>query len=479
MPIPGQTFNILEQGLGLTEPAATIPLFYGHSSTGAVHEIGTVSSVSALVAGWGQGPMVEAAAFTLQNGGGPVRVMRADTSVAGSNSSVTASGGGPTVSLAGTPNDAYIGQIRIRSAGALGVATFDYTLDNGETWSEIQTVPSGGSYAIPNTGITVTFDSGSYVLGETYSWTSTPPMWNSTDLAGAFNVLAASSLWWDFFVGCGAHADATAGAGIAAALQTHLNSLAASHRHKAGMIDAGIDSTSDVISSYASVVANRVLVAYGWARLQSAKPFPGWSRPRLRLVDAVARQAAVALISTDLGRVASGVIPGCDSVEHDEYLNEELDAHRITTARSYPGEPGVSGLDGYFLTTGRIKSQAGSDFQLWQYRRMMDVACALVYAKQAQMINEGFRTKADGTISDEDAESWREEILDALNERFLRVKAANGTFGHVSAVDYQIDRTNNIISSQTVQTALAIQPRGYAKFINTTLSFVASLSAAA
>jgi hypothetical protein len=475
MPIPNQQFTIQDHGLGLTEPATSLPLFYGRSSLGTANVLTTVSSVNALVAAFGQGPMVESAAYTLRNGGGPVRCMKSDNTVAGANTAVTSAGGGPAMTVAGTPNDFYITRVRIRSGGILGVATFDYTLDNQETWSEIFLVPAGGTFAVPDTGLTLTFPAGTHISGATHDFTSTPPMWNATDLSAGLTAITASPIWWDFFVGCGAAATATAGAVLAAALQAGLVSLANVHRYKAGIMDTGIDSTANVLTQYLTVDANRVGPAYGWVRMPSAKPVAGWAKPRLRLVDAVARQASIAVLSTDLGRVASGALPGVDLVQHDEFVTELLDAARITTARSYPGEPGVSGLDGYYLTNGRLKSAAGSDFQYWQYRRIMDVACATVYAEQAQMINEDFDVNSDGTIADTVAERWRDRVLEVLANRLTRVKTASGSSGFVQAMDYQIDRTVPLTSSQTIVTEVAIQPKGYGKFIRTQIGFVPKL----
>jgi len=467
MPIPGQSFTINENGVGVVEPATTIPLFMGYSSGGAANVLKTYSSIPDLIAGEGQGPAVEDAAFDLANSGGPIRFMKTATSVAGSNSAVVNTGGGPNVTVAGTPNDDYEVVVRVRLGGALGAGQFDYSLDNGVTFSEILTIPAGGTYAIPLTGLTLTFAAGTYILSATYTFTSTAPMWNSTDLGNAFTALIASSTDWDFAVLSGRHATASAAATLAAALQTQLTTMANAFRYKRAMMDAGDEASAAVITAFASVVTNRVLYSYRSAVLPSAKPFPGWGFPKGRLLKAFAQKAHAGLISTDLARVKSGPIPGAISIEHDEQKTEVLDAQKISTARTIPG------LQGFFITNGRLKSAAGSDFQYWQHGRIMDVACRTVYLEQAKWLSAGVRTNANGTIDERDAQAIEAVVTAALNAQLKQPTNAEGTPGHVSALQYTINRLNNFQATGIVLSELAIQPLGYIKRFTTTLGFVA------
>src|SRR5262245_49882808 len=146
MPLPGQSFTINEFGTNVVTPASSIPLCLGYSSlgtTGHANVLKSYSRIPDLLVGEGEGPAVEDAAFILANVGGPVRFLPTTCSVAGALSAVTQSGpAGPTVTVSGTPNDDYQAKAEITGGGALGVAKFKYTLDNGETYSEILTVPS-------------------------------------------------------------------------------------------------------------------------------------------------------------------------------------------------------------------------------------------------------------------------------------------------------------------------------------------------
>jgi hypothetical protein len=292
-------------------------------------------------------------------------------------------------------------------------------------------------------------------------------MWNSADLATGMAALQASPIDWDFFVGCGRIATGAAAATIGAALQTHLTTMANQFRYKGGMIDAGDEATAAILTAYASTVTNRVLYAYRSFVASTGKAFPGWSAPKMRLVNAFAQKAHAALLSTDLARVKSGPIPNALSIEHNEQVTEVLDAAKISTARTIPG------LTGFFLTNGNMKSAAGSDFKYWQHRRIMDVACATVAAGQAIWLNADLRTNPDGTIDERDAIAIESDITAKLNAKLVEPRNADGKPGHVSRLEYKIDRLNNFQTTGIVLANLAVQPRGYVKFFTTTLGFVA------
>jgi hypothetical protein len=386
---------------------------------------------------------------------------------------VNPSGGGPAVSLAGTPNDDYQGKIRIRGGGALGVAKFDYNLDGSDQFSEVLTVPSGGTFVIPSTGLTATFAAGTYVLNESYTWASTAPMWNASNLATAFTALvqpAAAAQEWDFVTGSGRHATASAGATQFAAMQTQLATLTSTYfRHKGGMVDVGNDTAANVITSFSSAVGVRVLGAFGGFAAPSAKPFQGWSTPTRRTVGAFSYLAARSLISTDLKRFRSGPIPGCKSLTHDGFLQDAgLDGIKISTLRTYPNKVG------FFATQGHLKSQSGSDFRYWPHRRVMDSACNFVYGKQTEFIGDGLTVLPDGTgrIDPGDAEAFELEVNEGLRALLLQPTRANGKQGHVTAVRYTIDRTNNVLTTGMILSQVAITSLAYVDQLATTYSYV-------
>lgn len=472
MTLPGQDpFTILENGVGVGAPSSSVPLILGYSSLGSENQVRSYSTLPALLAGEGQGPGVEDAAYILLNAGGSVRFLKPTCSVAGALSAVVESGtAGPDVTVTGTPNDFYDVRVEITKAGALGTAEFKFSLDGGQTYVENVVTPSGTTYLIAGTGVTLTFTAGTQNVGTIHSFTATPPMYNSANLATAFTAIAAApSLPFDFMQLSGRAASASAGATLFGALQTQLAGLAStSFRHHGAILDVGVDTASNVLSSYAAVTGVRCAPFFGTFRAPSAKPFPGWSKPYRPLANAMGYRAAADLISTDPKRVRSGPIPNCDAISHDEYTAEAgLDAAKIGTARTYPQ------LTGYFLTNGRLKSATGSDFVYWQHRRLMDVACNIVYAAQAQFIGRTSRVLEDGTGRFDPLEvaAFEREVQELLNIAFVQPTNAEGTRGHVTSVTYRFDRENNFLVTGYVNSQTTIVARRTIDRVRSTLSF--------
>ena len=125
MPIPGQTFTILDPGLALSPPAPTTPLFLGTSELGTANALVSVANAQAAVDAFGQGPLAEALCYALSVAGGPVLGMKLATSVAATIGAVTVSRVGAstgdisTVPPAGSPLDAYEVIVEITSTGSV------------------------------------------------------------------------------------------------------------------------------------------------------------------------------------------------------------------------------------------------------------------------------------------------------------------------------------------------------------------------
>lgn len=89
------------------------------------------------------------------------------------NTAVSQSGAGPTITVAGTDETTTEFEITITTGGANGTAKFSIT-GNGTSIATGVTVPTTPfTYAVPGTTNTVvTFTNDTYVLNETYTWTT-------------------------------------------------------------------------------------------------------------------------------------------------------------------------------------------------------------------------------------------------------------------------------------------------------------------
>lgn len=156
------------------------------------------TSVAAVLALFGPGEMSEFCGHYIELTQQPVTVIGL-TPIAGSLSQVDATlvtgTGVPTV--AGTPNDDAQVQVQIIAAGVLGAAgpQFQYSLDNGQVWSRTQRLGTNLTFTIPNTGIVITFGTGTqtYVVGDFFIFRSYAPTFDGTDLTSLEAALAGSA----------------------------------------------------------------------------------------------------------------------------------------------------------------------------------------------------------------------------------------------------------------------------------------------
>src|SRR6187455_1984458 len=107
MTLPGVSQSILDGQLGVTQAGSGIPVVFGASTSGTANVLYAFAKPSAVVSALGNGDLVECLCHILQVAGGTVHAFKTAASVAAANSAVTASGGGPTVTIAGTATNRY------------------------------------------------------------------------------------------------------------------------------------------------------------------------------------------------------------------------------------------------------------------------------------------------------------------------------------------------------------------------------------
>lgn len=370
--------------------------------------------------------------------------------------------------LTSDPRDAFEVIVEITREGedlASGDAAFRYSLDGGDVFSPEISMPSNGVYDIPDTGLTLTFADGegdpSFAEGDTYTFSTTAPAYSLTELSAALDVLLADPREWGFLHVVGA-SDATVAAGVA----TKMAAAEAAFRYSFALLEArDIDVDEDeseddwmsaLIEDFEDFADTRVSVAAGFEELSSV--VTGRVHRRSSAWVAAAR-IAKAPISEDLGRVASGAVPGVSDLWHDEQSKPGLDAQRFTTLRT------IIGRQGFYLTSGRMMAPSGSDFGLVQRRRIMDRAC--------QVARQGLLTFLNEKILVDDAGKIQETTARAI-ERYVssQLEGALVSEDHASAASVKIDRNNNILSTETLKAKVTVTPPGYARQIEVEIGFV-------
>jgi len=452
MSLPEVNIAVQDPNLGIVPEAIDgITAAVGICSSGAANEVHNFSDKQALKDALGVGPLVEYAAHLLDVAGGPIRCVRATQAVAGAPGSVTKSGSGPTMTVAGDAKDAYQVIVEIVTGGVLGVGSFKYSLDGGDTYSPEIALPSGGTYALPDTGLTLTFPAGTYVAEETYSCSCTAPLYDATTLAAALDALLASPLEWRFVAIVGQAASGAASATLAGTLSTKMASAATNYRYARAMMQAADDTDANLITAFSAFDDGRVTVVAGHAEIGSSIT----GRPEKRgALTAVGARAAKAPVHEDLGRVASGSLPGVSSLYRDERVKQALDSQRFTTLRSFVG------MNGYYITAGRTMASKTSDFQLQQNGFVIDKACRTLRNALLPYLNDSVRVnKTTGYILEEDAQAIEQDVQGQLEASIIAP-------GNASSVEAKVKRDENILSSQTLRVTVSVVPLGYARAIS-------------
>lgn len=495
MALPGITNQILDGGLGVTSPASSRPHVIGACSTGPKNTPTLISNQRQLKDTFGvHGPLVDTVGYILDNSGGPCVVTRTEDSVPGtydgatSDTAVASTGGGTdnevvtSVATSEPKLDAEV-VVTIVSGGARAAMEFTYSLDGGLTQSPV--VRGATTVALGDTGITLEFEPAAvnpYVAGSTYSVVSKAPMYNVTDLNNAFTAIQQSLLQYDYFVLAGEQATGTLANGIAGAVATQLNNFVGLEKYLGAIVGAGNDTPANTLTAFASFVSNRVARMYGKHRSPATFGVVGRGFPNHTAATAAAMRAAGNVMSTDLaqtfGSDSVGALPGCQSISHNEFLNEAgLDDAKIGTLRTY------ANLAGFYITNVWLSSAVGSDFEFWQHRRMMDEACKEVSARHTELISSSVVCKNDGTGSliEFAAQGIEKKVQRGLDSRIgsairgIGPTTVDGSVGHVSDQRYQVDRTNNVLSTKTLIATVSIVPRGYLKQLTTTFSYKLSV----
>lgn len=482
-----QTITVRDGGIGLSDSGAKYPLVVGHTSSGTANTLYFSTNQNSLRDTLGQGKAVELALPCITAKGG-VLVLKTATSTASACSAVTktavGSSTGTITVTAQTPYDDYQVKVRIKATGTVAVGRFDYTLDSAgdsPTYSEELTIPSGGTYAIPSTNITLTFVPGAgavfFEVGDYHTFTCTAPQYTTSDLGTAWAALLAAlgsyRIGQVYFTG--RSASASDAATMAAAVATHMTSLEARKRWARAMMDAGNDTAANVISAFAAVANSRVALAFGQADVTTLNPHAGYGTPRQSAAFVLSERAAQADLSENLGRVASGPLR-CSKITADEGVTQSfIESHKINTLRTYDGQAG------FYSTNGYLKSASGSDFIYWDWGTVLDEICSTVYDAQQPWLLRKVRVLADGTgrIDPRDAVRIEAAVRAAIKARITDPINAEGFKGHVSAIEYVVDLTNDVLRTRQLKSTVRAVPLAPLESIATEIGFTGSIGNAA
>lgn len=473
MGIASTTLSIGDGGLGVSRQLARPPALVGCSSSGTAATVYLAASYEDAISTFGYGKLTALAAEYFGSVGGPLIMVKATSSTAGSSGSVTAVGTSTavmTVSTATSVDDFRVKIKVVRAAALLAdvTAAVKISLDNGTTYGEEIAVPLSGVLSITNTGLAVTWADGTFVVNDTFAFTATAPIWDTTALGAALDALEATTYDHEFVHVAEHVTGATVGT-----LNTSISDLEATNVFRWWLAGTRDQSSGESVSTWQGVLlgtspgfsaftsrhgaicaafAEHDDATWGCSMRRNVSWIIG---PRLALVREVSGGAGLA---EHPGRVRSGALSGIDDGDlvHDFRTLTALDTGRFMGAQSLPGRGG-------YYATAMTRATAGSDFTSIMHVRLVKEAARLSVSVMQEFINDNVRTITGGLIDPRDADA-----ADAYVGDRLRLDLVES--GLASAVTVQVDRTNNVVATSQLNFKVRVRPLGYAALIDIDLA---------
>jgi hypothetical protein len=469
--LPDVGINIIDNSLGLIAPLPDgVGAIIGPSQSGTANVVTKLNDPATALSTFGYGPLTEAAVLQMRIAQRPVLAVKTPSSTAGAAGAVTATRVGTstgTVTVAGAALDSYSVKVLITKTGALGAGAFQYSLDGGLNYVGPITIPSGGTYVLPNTGHTLTFVPGGgptiYEAGDYHTFSSTAPTSSSAEISAALDALAATAYQFDLVHILCSSASVAAAATLFDTVKAKMLSMEAAFRYAWAVLPSPTDTDANQIAGFAGKTDVHMGVGAGDVWFQSLVS----ARQMLRNVawGASIRSAKVPA-GEDLGRVARGPLDLAVSLVRDERVTPGLDEAGFITARTHIG------LDGVFLTNGRLMSGLTTDFRYSQYREVMNLAATIARNAGLTFLNDTIRVDpVTGLILEVEARRIEQFIQNEL-AAVLLVPDPTTQKPAASGLRVVVDRTTNILSTMALVVRVSVIPNGYAKFITETLSFL-------
>lgn len=382
---------------------------------------------------------------------------------------VTLVGSGPAasnVTFASSPLDVYQVLVTIVTGGALGTAIFTLSTDNGNNTGGNIATPGGGKYAIPNTGVVLTFAS-TFTAADTYAFTTVAAGFSGSDVSTAYTTALGLAFKWGFSHLVGAAASASAAATIAATVDTLMSTAAVAYRFVWTIVECPTsESDSTITTAFASFASGRVAVCAGDVGLISAidakieRRNNAWVFAAHCSVISPAEDPGFVNTSSPIKGVVS-LYPNGGSTVWDP---TSLDANRFNTLRTFPDK------QGYFITQGWTMAAYGSDYSALVHRRVMDVACGIARQALLPYLNGSVRVSTvTGFIAETDAQVIEAKVNSALRSGLAGLISTTPS-GQPGA-SCVMSRTTNLFSTTTEPVSIRIVPLAYLRGIAATMGF--------
>ena len=424
----------------------------------------------------GEGPLLDFLDdfFSMVNTVVYARILQGTTAgVVSAVAADAANSGAGGVAVAGSPANAYKFGLEIISAGGLNEATFKYSIDGIES-KEI-TVPEAGTYAIPETGLTITFSAGepageqeSFDEGDLFSWETTEPLASNAEYLTAVDDLI------DYGEEIRSiHVTGATAAAFWFAFATKLANAEDKHVYIWGSCEARYidESTDETLQEYVTAlvgtergsgVSIRLMVVSMWIEVVNANTASvrtnNAAGKMLGRIYAIGR--ALSPGATKLGSLDSvnRIMPA--EFKTNPALIKALQNAGYATVRNYDGKKGV------YVYDSDLMSEDTSDFDIATKIDVMNKARNSVREAQFKYLKDDFEVLADGTVP----------TLDNVRKVGEQALSAMAKDKEISSGRIELDTAQDILSTKKLVEKIYITPRGSFNEISAEISYENPLS---
>ncbi|WIW70610.1 DUF2586 domain-containing protein [Anaerosinus gibii] len=460
MALSNVNINIINGGLGIQPGTGTgIICKVGVSSLGKENQIMSFTDKDQIKGTIGTGPLSNAIADSLMGGAETIYAVRAAATIDGTFSAIkSVKSGTGNITVSGKPLDAYQVIILVTDTGTLNSAAFQYSTDNGNSYSRRITVPVTGIYELSGTGLVLAFSAGnedvenSFIANDKYSFTTEAPTASIASINEAIDILLDTNLTYE-----GIHICGESEKSLWVALATRALEAETKFRYIYFLAEAKSSSEKDInewmtkrVNESSTFASDRVGVCSAFAKLTDSLTGNIVER---NMAGVIAGRISTLKVQESAGKVILGSLPGVVSLLpsgiNDGHI-EALDTARYITARRYEG------LNGFYITEFRLMAEAVSDYQYGEYRRVMDKACKLVRTAGLKFKNY--------EASDEGIKALQAH----LNQPLSIMKGAKEiTDGSVT-----IPAGQDILATSRIRVKIGVQPIGIMRNIDIEIGLV-------
>ncbi len=339
------------------------------------------------------------------------------------------------------------------------------------------------TFSPPNSGITFTFPTGTYVVDEVYSWECTGPRFDSSDITDAMDALLADTTkTWDDIVILGVPADGTETKAWADAIKAKLATWRGTDPKRATFVffpsslgatgTSGITTNdSDVKTQMLSFTDQYQCCVHGDGYGQGTE-FPG--KLRRPLVHAVGVLAASRRFSADLGSRDYPEIPEWDMTAPDgttkardentavvKMYSRQSSGQRFTVCKQEKSLP--------YIVKSVSRAATTSKFRHVGVIRMGRAALNLGYDEARKLENTDPALTGAGKLRPPQAKSK----ATAIQRRF---EAELRDPGHCSEVRIQLDIDEQVSTTDNITINGEILPNGQAESVTFNIGVVSELT---